>query len=144
MSKIFEYIPYQRIGEFFYGAQRNKIKEVYGEPKSSQMYGYPEEDSYLDEYDGFHILCSKDEKLEAIDFLPFLSKEDIILRMGSYEVVLCREPNDLVENLSKLTDDLVVDDEACGYSSEKLGLKIYCPDEEVESVIVYERNYYDY
>ena len=48
----------------------------------------------------------------------------------------------LVSQISKITDDLILDDEE-GYSSKKLGLRIYCPEDIVEDVLIHDRYYYE-
>ena len=39
-------------------------------------------------------------------------------------------------------NDLLLDDDGEGYTSKKLGLRIYCPDDIVEQVIIHDVDYY--
>ena len=40
-------------------------------------------------------------------------------------------------------DDLKLDDDGEGYSSKNLGLRIYCPEDIVEDVLIHDRYYYE-
>lgn len=42
---------------------------------------------------------------------------------------------------AKITDDMIQDED--GYSSVKLGMRLFCPDGQVENTIFYKQRYYD-
>ncbi|MCU6707006.1 hypothetical protein OCV57_13915 [Hominimerdicola aceti] len=42
---------------------------------------------------------------------------------------------------AKITDDMIQDED--GYSSVKLGMRLFCPDGQVENAIFYKQHYYD-
>lgn len=143
MGMVFEFIPYQQVGELVFGMSRKEVKELCGVSISSCMYGYPVEDRFLDDYGYMHTLCNNRELLEGVELFPDISPEPLILKYEQAEILLTREPDELVDQLVKITDDLIRDEEEEGYSSEKLGLKIYCPDDIVENVILHDLHCYD-
>lgn len=44
-------------------------------------------------------------------------------------------------DFAKITDDMIQDED--GYSSVKLGMRLFCPDGQVENAIFYKQHYYD-
>lgn len=143
MGMVFEFIPYQQVGKLVFGMSRKEVKEVCGESISSCMYGYPVEDRFLDDYGHMHTLCNNRELLEGVELFPDISSEPLILKYEQAEILLTREPDELVDQLVKITDDLIRDEDEEGYSSKKLGLKIYCPDDIVENVILHDLHCYN-
>lgn len=143
MSKTFVFVPYKRVGSLEFGMKRSEISEIYGECKNSSRYGYPVEDGYMDNYGYMHTLCDKNENLEAVELLPFLAAEELNIEFGGKTVCLSVDIDTLVESLEEITDDLVLDDDEEGYTSVKLGLRVYCPEDEVEDIIIHDRHYYD-
>lgn len=136
MKKTFEFVPYKKIGDLIFGMPRKKAKELCGEVKSSCMYGYPIEDRFLDDFGSLHILCNNKELLEAVELFPDMALEEMSLIFNGIEIFLRKDSKDLISQMKKITDDLIEDEE--GYSSKKLGLKIYCPDGIVEDVLVHD------
>lgn len=143
MKKSFMFVPYERVGELIFGMSREKAKEFCGEVVSSHMYGYPEEDKYLDDFGDFHILCNNRELLEAVELFPDIASEEISLIFNGKEIILCQDSDELIECIKKITDDLIEDNDKEGYSSKKLGLRIYCPDDIVEDVLIHDLHYYE-
>ena len=142
MQKL-KFIPYVQIGDLVFGMERGIVKGKCGECLSSCMYGYPIEDRYLDNYGYMHTLCNNKQFLEAIEIFPDISKEEIVLEYNGEEIYLKKEREELVQQLEKITDDLTEDKDGEGYSSLKLGLKVYCPEEIVEDVIIHDRYCYE-
>lgn len=122
---------------------RKEVKEICGESISSCMYGYPVEDRFLDNYGYMHTLCSNREILEGVELFPDISPQAFILKYGQTEILLSRDSGSLIERLKKITDDLTEEEDEDGYSSRKLGLKIYCPEDIVEDVILHDLHCYD-
>jgi hypothetical protein len=143
MSKIFDVVPYQRVGRLSFGMPRKKAQEVCGQRVSSCMYGYPVQNRYLDSYGFIHTLCSSQQLLEGVELFPDVSPEPLILKYDQVEILLTQNPIALVKQFSKITDDLYEDEDAEGYASVKLGLKIYCPNDIVENVILHDQHCYD-
>lgn len=143
MDKILVFIPYQKLGGLDFGMSREQVWEICGEPVSSCMYGFPIENRYLDDYGSFHALCSSKQVLEAVELFPDTSAEDIFLEYNGQSVHISKDIRTLLPELRKITDDLITEGEAEGYSSRKLGLKIYCPEGLVEDVIVHDAHCYD-
>ena len=142
MRKFFEVVPYQQVGDLRFGMPRKEAQRICGERVSTCMYGFPVEDRYLDSFGFMHTLCNNRELLEGVELFPDVSVEELVLNYGQEEVVLTKDPEELVERFAKVTDDLVADEDAEGYSSKKLGLKIYCPEGFVEDIILHDRDCY--
>lgn len=138
-----KFIPYEQVGELIFGMERGKVEKICGIRISTCMYGYPIEDRYLDDYGYMHTLCNNKQVLEAIEFFPDISMDDIYLEYNNQLVCLSKNILTLIEQLQKITNDLVEDEDKEGYSSQKLGLRIYCPDDIVEDVIIHDQYCYD-
>ncbi len=143
MIKTLVFVPYQQLGPLEFGMSQEQVRKACGEPISSCMYGFPVENRYLDDYGTFHTLCSSNQLLEAVELFPDTSAEDIYVECKGQSVYISKDIGTLIEELRKITDDLIVDEEAEGYSSRKLGLKIYCPDDVVEDVMIHDAHCYD-
>lgn len=143
MKKTFVFVPYQRIGDLIFGMPRKKAKELCGEVQSSCMYGYPIEDRFLDSFGSFHILSNNNELLEAVELFPDIATEEMSLIFNGIEILLSKDINDLISQVEKITDDLIEDEDKEGYSSQKLGLRIYCPDNIVENIFVHDMYCYE-
>lgn len=143
MRKSFVFVPYKKVGDLIFGMSREKAKEICGEIRSSCMYGYPIEDRYLDDFGDMHILCNNKELLEAIEFFPDIALVEISLIFHNEEIVLCKDSDELIHRIKRITDDLIEDDDKEGYTSKKLGLKIYCPDSIVEGVLIHDLYCYE-
>ena len=117
------FVPYTEIGTLCFNASNDSAIKVFGTPISQSMYGYPQKNKHSYDYGFFHILLSENLEFEAIElFNPSV--------------------NITLEELKKATDDLLLDDDGEGYTSKKLGLRIYCPDDIVEQVIIHDVDYY--
>lgn len=143
MTGVLKLIPYEQIGNLVFGMERSQAEKICGERISTCMYGYPIEDRYLDDYGYMHTLCNNSQCLEAVEFFPDISEEEIHLEYDGMDVCLSKDVQVLLEQLRKITDDLTEDEDGEGYSSQKLGLKVYCPDEIVEDVIIHDQYCYD-
>lgn len=81
-----------------------------------------------------------------VSFLDFACQtstdEKICLLYNNVKIILNPSVNITLEELKKATDDLLLDDDGEGYTSKKLGLRIYCPDDIVEQVIIHDVDYY--
>lgn len=142
MKKQLNFEPYEKVGDLVFGMTREHAIEICGEIRWSGMYGFPVEDSFMDDFGDGHILCDNKGFLEAIELFPDLATEPYSLIYQGKEIVLCMDIELLVSQISKITDDLILDDEE-GYSSKKLGLRIYCPEDIVEDVLIHDRYYYE-
>lgn len=138
MNKPLIFIPYKRIGDLVFGMSRDEVREICGDCRFSRMYGYPNENRYLDDFEYMHGLYSSDLVLEAVELFPVTSLE----YMGFY-IYVGQNEKTLVEQLKKITDDLVYIDEDESYSSKMLGLMVYCPENNVEDVLIYTEHYFD-
>ena len=143
MKKSFIFVPYKRVGDLVFGMSREKAQKICGKVKSSCRYGYPVEDRFLDDFGDLHILCNNRELLEAIELFPDISSEEMSLILNDIEIILSKDSNTLISQVEKVTDDLIEDEDKEGYSSVKLGLKIYCPDNIVEDILIHDIYCYD-
>lgn len=90
-----------------------------------------------------HILCNNKELLEAVELFPDIASEEMSLIFNGTEIILSKDSDTLISRVKEITDDLIEDEDKEGYSSKKLGLKIYCPDNIVEDVLVHDMHCYD-
>lgn len=137
------FVPYSEIGNLKFNVNREETFSIWGEPVSHSKYGYPEKNKYLDDYGIFHILCSENQEFEAIELFPDMTDEEICFICDGKNIVLSEDVSITLNEIKKITDDFILDDDGEGYTSKKLGLRIYCPDDIVEEVIIHNRNYYD-
>lgn len=146
MSKEYNLFPYKGIGEFIFGMSRNDVQQMLGQPISSNKYGFPIEDRVFDDYGFFYTMFSNQGVLEAVEFFPEYSEEEIVWNYGDLSIQLTTGREEILEGLNRFTDDLVQDeDESENYSSKKLGIKFYYRDDEddVSSLIVHDSHCYD-
>lgn len=146
MSKKYRLIPYKSVGEFVFGMNRDEIRQILGEPISSNSYGFPVEDRIFDDYGFFYTMFSNKSLLEAVEFFPEYTEEEITWLYGNEVIELSAGRKTILNGLRKITDDLVQDeDEEENYTSKKLGVKFYYPndDDDVASLIVHDLHCYD-
>lgn len=141
MSVKFEVKPYSSVGECTFGMTRNEIKEILGEPISTTKYGFPVSDGFLDNYGFYYLLSDNKSVFEAIEIFPIYVDDVIILMYGDAKIELSTNIEKTLGEFKKITDDMTEDED--GYSSEKLGVGIFCPDGEVENAIFYRKYYYE-
>lgn len=141
MTLEYVFNPYKQIGNCFLGAERKKILKILGEPLSTKPYGYPLANGFLDDYGFFYILSNSNGFFEAIEIFPEYTDNIIVLDCNGKKIELSSDIEKTVKALELITDDLMEDSD--GYNSNKLGLGLFCPDDWVENVIIYNKNYYD-
>ena len=104
---------------------RNELAKMLGEPISTNNYGYPSSDGFIDDYNFFYLLTD----------------ELIILIYDNKKIELSTDLEKTLMKFAKITDDMIQDED--GYSSVKLGMGLFCPDGQVENAIFYKQHYYD-
>ncbi len=137
-----KFVPYKEIGTLSFNASNDSVIKVFGTPISQSMYGYPQKSKHSYDYGFIHILLSENLKFEAIELFPDMTDEKLCLQYNDVKIILNPSVNITLEELKKATDDLLLDDDGEGYTSKKLGLRIYCPDDIVEQVIIHDVDYY--
>lgn len=137
-----KFVPYKEIGTLSFNASNDSVIKVFGTPISQSMYGYPQRSKHSYDYGFIHILLSENLKFEAIELFPDMTDEKLCLQYNDVKIILNPSVNITLEELKKATDDLLLDDDGEGYTSKKLGLRIYCPDDIVEQVIIHDVDYY--
>ena len=135
------FVPYSEIGNAKFKADRAEVLNIFGEPVSQSKYGYPQKDNYLDSYGFFNVLCDEKLEFEAIELFPDMTNEEICLVCGDVNISLSADVTKTLNEIKKITDDMILDNDGDGYSSEKLGLRIYCSDDIVEEVIIHSFDY---
>lgn len=136
------FIPYKEIGTLQFGASSETSIKIFGLPIAESKYGYPKKNKFAYDYGFFRILISENLVFEAIELFPDMADEEICLSYNEVNIVLSTDINTAIGNLKGVTDDLLLDDDGEGYTSKKLGLRIYCPDDIVEQVIIHDIDYY--
>ncbi len=133
--------PYKSVGEYIFGMTRDNIKEFMGAPISTVNYGYPVSDRYLDDYGFLYILCSNKSLLEAIQIFPDYTEDNIVLIYDGKRVELNTDVEQTISSFQKISNDFVQDGDT--YSSESLGIKIFCPEDCIENIIIHDNHCYD-
>lgn len=141
MSIEFKIEPYSSAGRCTFGMTRNEIKEILGEPVSTTDYGFPVSNGFLDDYGFYYIFSDNKGIFEAIEIFPTYVNDVIILIYGDVKIELSANIEKALIEFEKITDDMIEDED--GYSSEKLGVGLFCPEGEVENAIFYRKHYYD-
>ena len=146
MVKEYKLLPYTGIGELAFGMSREEVLCMLGDPISSNKYGFPVEDRTFDDYGYFYTMFSNQNVLEAVEFFPEYTDEEILWNFDNKVVNLSGGRENILNGLKMITNDLVQDeDEQENYSSQRLGIKFYYPDDEddVASLIVHDLHCYD-
>lgn len=133
--------PYISVGKCVFGMTRNELAKMLGEPISTNNYGYPSSDGFIDDYNFFYLLSDKNEVFEAVEIFPIYTDELIILIYDNKKIELSTDLEKTLMKFAKITDDMIQDED--GYSSVKLGIGLFCPDGQVENAIFYKQHYYD-
>ena len=133
--------PYISVGKCVFGMTRNELAKMLGEPISTNNYGYPSSDGFIDDYNFFYLLSDKNEVFEAVEIFPIYTDELIILIYDNKKIELSTDLEKALMKFAKITDDMIQDED--GYSSVKLGMGLFCPDGQVENAIFYKQHYYD-
>lgn len=140
MSKKFDIVPYKSIGSCAFGMNRNDVIRMLGTPLSTTGYGYPNQDGFLDDYGYFYVMCNNKGEFEAVEIFPIYIDDTIELNYSNMKIELSSNIERTLEEFKKITDDMIEDEE--GYSSKKLGVGLFCPEDEVENAIFYAPDYY--
>jgi hypothetical protein len=133
--------PYISVGKCVFGMTRNELAKMLGEPISTNNYGYPSSDGFIDDYNFFYLLSDKNEVFEAVEIFPIYTDELIILIYDNKKIELSTDLEKTLMKFAKIIDDMIQDED--GYSSVKLGMGLFCPDGQVENAIFYKQHYYD-
>lgn len=133
--------PYISVGKCVFGMTRNELAKMLGDPISTNNYGYPSSDGFIDDYNFFYLLSDKNEVFEAVEIFPIYTDELIILIYDNKKIELSTDLEKTLMKFAKITDDMIQDED--GYSSVKLGMGLFCPDGQVENAIFYKQHYYD-
>lgn len=130
MDKI-EIEPYERAGNIKFGSERETVRkdnENFKEFRKSRF-----SKNSTDDFSSFHVFYSEDDRVEAVEFFreSNLYFHDIQLFSQSY--------GDLKARLNTLDSNITEDG-----IYKTLGFSVYSPDgEQVESILVFGKGYYD-
>ena len=133
MDKI-EIEPYERVGNIKFGSERETVRKDNGNFKEFRKSRFSKNST--DDFSSFHVFYSEDDRVEAVEFFreSNLYFHDIQLFSQSY--------SDLKARFNAL-DSSIREDES-GIIYKTLGFSVYSPDgEQVESILVFEKGYYD-
>ncbi len=143
MIKIMKLKPYESIGNLVFGMTRNEVKNYLGECRSTYMYGYPVEDRFLDNYGDMHALFNNQQLLEAVEIFPDLQEDELWIELENIKMQIYIDKIMFLNEIKIIAPDITLDSEGDGYFSDKLGLKVYCPEDKIEDIIVHDRYCYD-
>lgn len=133
MDKI-EIEPYERVGNIKFGSNRETVRKDNGNCKEFKKSRFSKNST--DDFASFHVFYSEDDRVEAVEFFreSNLYFHDIQLFSQSY--------SDLKARFNALDSNITEDESGIIYKT--LGFSVYSPDgEQVESILVFEKGYYD-
>lgn len=133
--------PYISVGKCVFGMTRNELTKMLGEPISTNNYGYPSSDGFIDDYNFFIFLVIKTKLLKQLRFFLYILMNWLYWFMITKKIELSTDLEKTLMEFAKITDDMIQDED--GYSSVKLGMRLFCPDGQVENAIFYKQHYYD-
>lgn len=133
--------PYISVGKCVFGMTRNELTKMLGEPISTNNYGYPSSDGFIDDYNFFIFLVIKTKFLKQLRFFLYILMNWLYWFMITKKIELSTDLEKTLMEFAKITDDMIQDED--GYSSVKLGMRLFCPDGQVENAIFYKQHYYD-
>lgn len=64
--------PYISVGKCVFGMTRNELTKMLGEPISTNNYGYPSSDGFIDDYNFFIFLVIKTKFLKQLRFFLYI------------------------------------------------------------------------
>lgn len=122
------------------GMTRNDIRKCF-DSQGKELKKTPFSETLTDDFGYCHVYYNKEDKCEAIEFFETAT----IIFKGQ---LLIGEPYSNIKKTFKVIDKTIKFDET-GFTSIKYGFGVYAPfaedepNESVESVILFERGYYD-
>ena len=137
MNDKHELIPYVKIGQLQFGMPRSEVRNLLGNFRDF-LYGFPIRDNFADDFGKRHALYDKSGMLEAVEFF------------GSFDfsylgeiVNVSTDARELMVQLRRITDDIVIIKEDESISIRELGFIVFCPDYKIENILFYRQDYYD-
>jgi hypothetical protein len=131
---------YKGIEDISFGESIETVHDKVGAPLE-EFYRGPDNTCFTNVYPDYMVYYKDSKYVEAIEFYGDIDVEIEGINIGSSKF------DSLLEAFSKEDHQIIVDED--GFTSEKFGFGVYCPswrdsdDLEVESVIVFEKGYYE-
>lgn len=137
MERRFSFTPFVGVNDLKFGISQETICEILGEPKRSVPYGYPNRDMVLLDYGYLHLVVDKDNKLIFISLMLINSSDDFFIEYSGRSIQVNIDADTLVPIMQELFSDFQKDDNGEGYTSIRYGIGIFCPEDEVEDVVIF-------
>jgi len=131
--RIFEIKAYDQVGLVKFGMERKRVREILGDFKEFKKTKYSI--NTTDDFADCHVFYNKENLCEAIEIF----KEAKVLIDGTDLFKLSYE--DFKRLLLKYDSDLKITDDSI--TSKKIGVSVYAPDFNVESILVFSKEYFD-
>ena len=90
-----------------------------------------------------HALFNKQQLLEAVENFPDLQEDELWIELENIKMQIYIDKIMFLNEIKIIAPDITLDSEGDGYFSDKLGLKVYCPEDKIEDIIVHDRYCYD-
>jgi hypothetical protein len=142
MIKEFELVTYKRIGDLVFGMTSDEVRKLYGDPISTQKCGFPVEDKLLEDHRYFYAIFSNKGLLEEVQFFPEFTEDTLAWIIDGRKTILSTDGEELLETFEDITDDIEEEDTDC-YGSERLGVKLYCAEDDIVNVSAHDEHCYD-
>lgn len=138
MNEKWSIQPYSQIGYYRFGMLRKEAQMLRNETFQTFMSGFPEKNQYIDDYGEIQVLYTKENKLEAVLLVPPFDIE-----YGGATLSISDDAVSAIYKLKLIVDDLKYYPIEDSYYSAKIGMVVYCPEGEIESVLFHRKHYFD-
>lgn len=124
--------PYEQVGKMKFGMKREEVRSLLGEFKEFRK--TKSSINTTDSFGNYHIFYDKNDIFEAIeifeeDQVVFENKNILEMTLEEAKSFLKQSDDNLV-----VTNDSIV--------SNTIGLSIYAPNDEIESILVFSKDYF--
>lgn len=131
--RIFEIKAYDQVGLVKFGMERKRVREILGDFKEFKKTKYST--NTTDDFSDCHVFYNKENLCDAVEIFNeakvLIDGTDLFkLTYEDFKGLLLKYDNDL-----KITDDSL--------TSNKIGVSVYAPEFNVESILVFSKEYFD-
>lgn len=132
MNKI-NVIPLVQVNDIRFGMSRSEVRAILGEACEFSKTVF--DSNLTDDFGYCHVFYDDNDKCEAIEIF---SDAEVYI---DNKLIFPTTKEAVIKLFKDILDDLIQDEE--GFISYKYSIGIYAPDEDMESILIGTKNYYD-
>ena len=76
-----------------------------------------------------------------MEIYPEYAEDTIVLTYDENKVEISTDIDSSMSAFEKISDDFIWDEDS--YSSQNLGISIFCPNDYIENILIYDQHYFD-